>query len=708
MKAPAPSTGPAQTGGRFDPVVSPWFFPLLVLAALLALRLFIASLPERAERFWLDLALDVRSRAGFSEPLDPSIRFVELVMNEDIARRFASDGEYATIASILKTLAALEVKVIAVDILYSYGRDQDQAQLAKAIAAIEAETRSRVVLPAAIEFYATPPFLLRSLPLAIDHGREAGIVNVPAERHWREYQLVYEFEGATLPSLALAAYGASRPVPLAPRTVGPGVMEWKVRNPEGGVATQQAGPRRQFLNLRHPYEDRRYDDLLPSLGRRIWTIADIEELAARGGADSPLRDTIVFFGYSAEVDGKPTTHGAMEPGMLLHGTALHDLIHGTSIRRAPLWLDLLFLFLTALAAILAFSRIRSRGRLLLVAAAGLPVLLLSGWLAVWHGSILLLPASVSAGILWGGSVVLELGRRWVFEQRERTHRDAMLGFYFSPAVLRQVTRNLDMIRPRGSEVAVLLSDLRGFTTLCETQPVERVFELLNRLFAIETDAALRENGSLARFAGDQFLAYWGAPEPCDDAPDRALRGAIGIHRELGKRRSAPDSDDLDRWLEIGIGLHCGRGLTGHVGSRSYRDYNLVGDCVNTTARIESQTKTYAAPILASGEFIAAVKAKPLSLLVDRVQVKGKSRATDLHALFVDETPDLLCGIASYRAAFENYLSGDFAAASPQFETLTKHPNPTLATSATLLLERCRRFVDQAPSDWDGVYELTSK
>src|SRR5690606_34220102 len=145
---------------------------------------------------------------------------------------------------------------------------------------------------------------------------------------------------------------------------------------------------------------------------------------------------------------------------------------------------------------------------------------------------------------------LEVGRRWSFEARERTRRDAMLGFYFPPAVLKQVMQELDMIRPRGGEVALLMSDLRGFTSLCETERVERVFELLNRLFAIETDAALRENGSLARFAGDQFLAYWGAPEPCDDVADRALRAALEIHTALEARRESPDADELDGWLRI--------------------------------------------------------------------------------------------------------------------------------------------------------------
>lgn len=710
MSRSASEPDPTGSSGGFDPVSSPWFFPLLALAAILALRTFAPSAAEKVELFWLDLALDVRARAGMSEPLDPAIRFAELSVNEEIARRFATEGEYATVAGVLETLARLEARVVAVDIIHAYGREVDQRIIADTIRRIHETTRTTVVLSTSIEDQAEPPHLLRSLPDAGGGDFLQGIVNVPADRHWREYRQVYLFGEEAMPSLALAAFTASRPAALAPQEVEAGVMEWKIPGSDGKAIVRRADEGRLFLNLRHSYYDDRYDERLPELagGGRVWTIEQLERLADRSGADSPLRDTIVFLGYDAEVDGKPTTHGAQQPGMLLHGTALHDLMHETAIRPAPVGVDIAFHLLIAALAAFGFSRVRKKRWLVLIATAGILLTLLLGWIAIWHRGVLLLPAAVSSAVLWGGAVVLEVGRRWTVEQRERTRRDAMLGFYFSPAVLKLVTQNLDMIRPRGGDVAVLLSDLRGFTTLCESGEVERVFELLNRLFAVETEAALRENGSLARFAGDQFLAYWGAPEPCDDAPDRALRAALEIQETLQQRMESPAADEIDGWLRIGIGLHCGRGLVGHVGSRSYRDYNLVGDCVNTTARIESQTKNYAAAILASGEFLSALHEKPVSLLVDRVQVKGKSRATELHAIFGRGDDPGEDGRAAYRAAFALYEAGGFEEAAAAFLILTKHPHATLAVSAALLEERCRAYASAPPGKWDGVHELTSK
>jgi len=696
---------PAASKRPFDVIRRPWFSPLLIFSLLVAFRLLAPGLAERPELFWLDQALRARAELDLASPLDDSIRFLELSMDADIARRFAENGEYATAASILRTLAALGVRVIAVDIIYTYGRAEDQAFLAKAVEEINAGGRTTVVLSMSTEPQAKTPHLLRSLPLAGGDKFLQGVVNVPADKNWKEYQFVHRFEGETIPSLALATFAASRSGPLAPQRVSDGRMEWKDLGPNGKAVTKSADESRLFLNLPHSYYVGRFDERKQIRGR-VWTITALETLASRSnGTPSPLQDTTVFFGFDAEVDGKPTTHGDMEPGMFLHGTALNDLIQGTSIRPAPLSIDLGLYFLVALLAAGAFSTIKHKRWLLIVAIAGILTLLAGGWLSVWH--LYLLPAAINSALLWGTAVVLEVGRRWTTEQRGRLQRDAMLGFYFSPAVLKQVTQNLDMIRPQGNEVAILLSDLRGFTTLCETQPVERVFDLLNRLFAIETDAALREDGSLARFAGDQFLAYWGAPEPCNDAADRALRAALEIQRTMRARRENP-ADDLDSWLRIGIGMHRGRGLVGHVGSRSYRDYNIVGDSVNTTARLESQTKNYVADIIASGEFISALSVPPINLLVDRVQVKGKAKPTDLHAIF-DEFPESRAeGCRQYEIAFQQYLAGSFAAAGESFNALTDHSCETIAASARLLGARCRGLVEAPPSNWKGVYGLTSK
>ncbi|MCC6882044.1 MAG: CHASE2 domain-containing protein [Verrucomicrobiales bacterium] len=709
-----------------EPIRSYWLAPICVLALLVVLRGTGVQFAETLERSWLDRALRFRAaeipppanagveerilhsrERGFARPLDERIRFVEINMDETIAARFAQEGEYAASAKALETMAALGPRVIALDILYSYGREQDQRILADTIRKINAGGTTKIVTPA--EMLADKDALMHSVPAAGGDALPFGFVNVDPDpdNNWRQYRLVRQFQGQTLPSLALAAFSASLPEMLAvkPSDGRPGVMEWKTLTEDGDIAVSTVDDASFFLNLPHSYYNDDYDRRA-GISQRVWTIPQLEAQLAKQGEPSPLQDAIVFFGYGKDFDGKPTAHGAGEPGMVLHATALNDLLHGTDLKRLPLWADILTLLLAALVATFCFAWAKRQTRLLTLGILGLVVIAAGSWSLIWFGH--LIPAAVATALLWTLAFFGEIFRRWAVEQKERTQRDAMLGFYFSPAVLKQVIKDLGMIRPRGGEMAALLSDLRGFTTYCETMPVERVFELLNRLFETETTAALRENGSLSRFAGDQFLAYWGAPEPCSDSADRAMRAALEIYRGLKARQDSPQADEIDGMLNIGIGLHYGPALVGHVGSRQYRDYNIVGDLVNTTARVESQTKNYHAPILATAEFIQALTIKPEAVCLDHVQVKGRQRPVCLHGVLTEPTDAVRALAAEYTAAFTTYEKGGFAEAGKAFEKLTGCGENMLAASAGLLAKRCAELAQDPPQDWMGVYVLKDK
>ncbi len=698
----SPDTEKQERAGSFRFTRSIWSAPLLGFLFVAVLRLFFTDTIDRLEFSWYDEALQLREEKGFYRPLDDRIKFVELGMTDEIARRFAEDGEYATAAGVIDTISKLGASVIALDIVYAYGRKEDQELLAAKVREINERGGTRIVVPAIIEedLEEGGSHLLESIPLVEGEKFLRGIVNVSidSDHIWRRYRDVHTVDGETIPSLAFAAYSASLPKAFSPKPVPdqPGVMSWK-ESGDDGIQTFSVNGSEYFLNLQHSYYRK-------ETGRKF-KLHQLEALAETGNV-SLFHDSIVFFGYGAEFDGKPTPHGPQQPGMVLHGTALNDLFNDTRIHRFPFWAELLIFFGTAFVAAIGFRNVKKKVILTAGVLLGLIVIGLGGWMLIWFACIF--PPTIGAAIVWGLSVFGEVGRRWAHEQRERTQRDAMLGFYFSPAVLKQVTQDLDMIRPQGNEVAILLSDLRGFTTLCETQKVERVFELLNRLFGVETEEALKEDGSLARFAGDQFLAYWGAPESCSDAASRALRAALNIQKTLISRREAADEDDLDSWLKIGVGLHFGRGLVGHVGSRDYRDYNIVGDSVNTTARVEGQTKNYGAPVLATGEFIDALDEPVDALMVDHVRVKGRHKAVKLFAVPIPEREPSAHQVEAYRAAFSLYESGAFTAAADSFEALKDSAHPTVSVSASLLQERCNLFATTPPDDWDGVFVLIGK
>ena len=137
-----------------------------------------------------------------------------------------------------------------------------------------------------------------------------------------------------------------------------------------------------------------------------------------------------------------------------------------------------------------------------------------------------------------------------------------------------------------TEITVMFADIVRFTPLCETLAPEDTVKLLNEFFTIATEIIFRHDGTVDKFVGDSVMAFWGAPEAVPDHADRALRAA----------------DDLVRWLEVGneewrrtlqteieiaVGIGTGTAVVGNVGSDTRMEYTIIGETVNTAARLEA-------------------------------------------------------------------------------------------------------------------------
>jgi adenylate cyclase len=202
---------------------------------------------------------------------------------------------------------------------------------------------------------------------------------------------------------------------------------------------------------------------------------------------------------------------------------------------------------------------------------------------------------------------------------EETKRRERLQRYHSPAVV-------DRILKSGSEadapmiaherdLTVLFADLVGFTTMAEGMQPQQVAVLLNAFFTRMADAIFQHDGTLDKFIGDSVLAIFGAPM---DLPNHALN-AVQTAQTMRRALKSLNEERPDAMLKMRVAIHTGVALVGDMGSPKRREYSVLGDVVNTAARIEESVAGAGQIVISRATFdrlagqIPAVSLGPVAL-----------------------------------------------------------------------------------------------
>ena len=442
----------------------------------------------------------------------------------------------------------------------------------------------------------------------------------------------------------------------------------------------------------------------------LWMLFDDKAWSRDLKNGEVFRGRIIAIGsyYSDAHDEFQTPAGNM-PGVAMHIGVLAAAWQGAfysmpgALARAA---GALLASLAALVIALLFRHIIPRS---LVFGAGILLAIVAGIgaLAWLHIQIPLLP--ILAGLLVSGvgTLVVDL----VAEGRARHRARRMLERYFSPQLAREMLDKrdsfLESLGGSHREVTVLVSDLRGFTTLAESaDPVELLADLndyLGRMTALIFEAG----GGVDKFLGDGILAVWGTlDEGWRDSPSAPALGCaekmLASLRELNEIRIAQGKPE---W-HLGIGIHKGPVIFGNVGSMHRMELTVIGDTVNLASRVEGLTKAYAARILFTDSAREhAGTAADGARSVDRIRVVGRTQAVDLFTMWDASVP------GEERDAYENgvrlYRRGDFAEALGIFQNLLAE-TPADPLHA-LYAGRCGERIANPPrGPWDGISQAKSK
>lgn len=274
----------------------------------------------------------------------------------------------------------------------------------------------------------------------------------------------------------------------------------------------------------------------------------------------------------------------LAPGVLIHAQALRSVLGNGLVQPAQPWLVPLLIIAAALWWLPKLKATASLGIFLLW---GCGLFIAGLWLfrQGWH-----IPSS---GTLAAAFYALagRTGLEAAMKLRERLLLKRSFSGSVSPVVMEEILAG--KLSPElGGErksVCILFADIRGFTTLSESMAPEEVIALLNRYFECVVSRIHDEGGAVICFMGDGIMAIFGAPKSVGNPSTAGLSAAKAMQHEV---------EDLNKILtaegkapiKIGVGLHAGEAVIGHVGSSGRHDYTAIGDATNVASRLEGITK----------------------------------------------------------------------------------------------------------------------
>jgi adenylate cyclase len=430
-------------------------------------------------------------------------------------------------------------------------------------------------------------------------------------------------------------------------------------------------------------------------------------------APGTFRGKIVLVGASAKGIGDLRStpfNGINYPGVEIHANVIdnilnrHFLVRGANQVAVDLLLILLFGVPLGMWLALAQPRSMLYGLLLLVPfGAGTWYAFLHGW---WLNFI------VPSGTLVANVGFVAVYRALVEEKEKRKVRGAFQQ-YLSPEVIRRLLENPDLVKPRKTEITVMFSDVRGFTTISEKLDAQELAALLNEYLTEMTRIVFRHAGTLDKYIGDAVMAFWGAPfEEPGHATNACLAALEMIARlaEMQKKWRAEGRPVLD----IGVGLSTGVASVGNMGSSLRYGYTALGDTVNLSARLEGLNKEYGSHILLSETTYVEVQDPALVFReLDLIRVKGKLQPITLYELLgtrgapEDNGADLEERVEMFSQGRACYRERHWQDAQIIFEKLLERwPEDG---PARMYANRCREYYVAGPEKgWDGVYVMTHK
>ena len=422
-----------------------------------------------------------------------------------------------------------------------------------------------------------------------------------------------------------------------------------------------------------------------------------------------FRGQIVFIGYQTSLgtyasarDSFLTAFPGQTSGVEVHATRAANLLQGNWIRRYDGRLERGALALAVFALSYLLLSLRPVSGM-----ATYFLLIVPGWTLAAYAAFLhqrFVPGFSSLLVLFAAGGLAAV-YRYSIESRERKRMTSALQRYLPPKFVKQLVAkqgSLEM-EARDTEVALLFTDIAGYTKWTrQTSPDQRT-EARRRYFDLVDSAIFAQDGTLLIRMGDGVFAIWGAPVAVDNPRERALRCVLEMRAALAasaERQEIPD-------FVTRFGLHYGTVQAGSDGSKHRFEYTANGEAVNLASRLEQLNKRFGTTLLLSAAAIEGLECSFDFVPLGLVQPAGLNTAVLVYSLLDGAVLE-----SSLRSTWESALSDfrmrEWDEAERKFH-LVSEGDERLKIAAEVYLSYCRRCRSCPPEPgWAGQLVFETK
>ena len=226
--------------------------------------------------------------------------------------------------------------------------------------------------------------------------------------------------------------------------------------------------------------------------------------------------------------------------------------------------------------------------------------------------------------------------RWVLKSTVELEKSrANYSRYFSPDVRDEIessTNNANEKSSRDLTVAVMFTDIVGFTKLSEKMQPKEVLELLSEYQTLMVDAIFQHKGTVDKFIGDAVMANFGTPKSHGNDAQNAFDCALLMNKKLSDWNIEREKKGLVK-IEHRIGIHYGPCVAGNMGSEQRVEFAVIGDVVNVASRICDACKEFDTNFLVSLDLEKKVTHKEDNEKVSNYKIRGRKDTIDLVKMY---------------------------------------------------------------------------